>query len=97
VILETWSSGTIRAVDGWVAAPYAFIMKKKEFKIGVFIRDAILLAFGFAWFAFLIAAITSPPPTADCTGKSTAECEALQKKIKDDHQRDLNTLLLNMG
>lgn len=72
-------------------------MGNKKIRIGVFLRNAFLLAFGFVWFAFIVAAITSPPPTANCVGKSEPECRILQKKLNDDHQRDLNTLLLNMG
>jgi hypothetical protein len=50
-------------------------------KIGVFLRNAFLLAFGLVWFAFIVAAITSPPPKANCVGKSEAECRILQKKL----------------
>lgn len=84
-------------LDGRTNDYYDFHMENKEFKIGVFLRNALLLAFGFLWFAFIVAVITSDPPTADCAGKSEADCKVMQQKIDEDHQQSLNTLFLNMG
>lgn len=72
-------------------------MEKKKIKIGELARNTFLLAFGLVWFAFVIFVIGSPPPTADCTGKTQSECKVLQKKIDDDHMRKLNNLLIHMG
>lgn len=76
---------------------YHSAMENKKRNIGTFLRDAFLIAFGLAWFCFVAAALMSEPPKVDCTGKSEAECQSLQKKTDDNHQRQKTTLLLLMG
>jgi hypothetical protein len=71
-------------------------MDNKHVKIGKFIRDAVLLTFGAVWFVILVLAITTKP-TADCTGKSDAECKVLQQKADDEHRQAVTNLLGVMG
>jgi hypothetical protein len=71
-------------------------MENRHLKIGKFIRDAVLLTFGAAWFVILVLAITTKP-TVDCTGKSEAECKVLQQKADDEHRQAVTNLMAVMG